>query len=102
MKNRNAPSKVWVSVFAVWGILLSGVLASFVGSPGVIQAFGLNSLLQSKQEQVESLTHDIKRLQLEAIQLDKNKVVQQREIRRVLGYAAQDEIIFDFTPVERL
>jgi hypothetical protein len=36
-------------------------------------------------------------LKADADQLEHSKLVQQREIRRVLGYAADDEIIFDFS-----
>jgi cell division protein FtsB len=91
------PLKLWTGLFALWGLFLSGVFANFVGSPGVIQALRLQSLLGSKQAQVEQLQNDLIRLQNEAVQLDHGKVAQQREIRRVLGYAATDEIVFDFT-----
>lgn len=90
------PGKVWASCFSLWALFLSGVFANFVGSPGVIQAIRLKSLLETKQLQVTKLQDELKRLQTEAVQLEKSKVVQQREIRRVLGYAAPEEIIFDF------
>lgn len=96
MKNLT-PLKLWTGLFAIWGLLLSGVFANFVGSPGVIQALRLKSLLASKQAQVELMQNELIRLQSEAAQLDHGKVAQQREIRRVLGYAATDEIVFDFT-----
>jgi cell division protein FtsB len=41
-------------------------------------------------------------LQAEAELLEKNKLAQQREIRRVLGYVASDEIVFDFSSAEGL
>jgi cell division protein FtsB len=91
------PPKAWACVFAVWAVLLSGVAAQFVGSPGVIQAVRLKNLLASQQADLESEWKEVTRLQDEARYLEKSKVVQQREIRRVLGYAASDEIIFDFT-----
>jgi cell division protein FtsB len=96
MKNLT-PFKLWTGLFAVWGLLLSGVFANFVGSPGVIQALRLKSLLGSKQAQVEQMQNELIKLQNEAAQLDHGKAAQQREIRRVLGYAATDEIVFDFT-----
>ena len=89
--------KVWACVFGLWGLFLSGALASFVGSPGIIQAIRLKNLLESKQANVTRIQEEVRVLTTEAVQLEKSKVVQQREIRRVLGYAAQDEIIFDFT-----
>jgi hypothetical protein len=96
MKKSITPGRVWTVVFAFWGLFLSGVVANFIGSPGIIQSLRLASLLQSKQQLVVQMQGDVKRLQLESVQLEKSKVVQQREIRRVLGYATSDEIIFDF------
>lgn len=87
-----APVKIWIALFAVWVVFISGL----IGSPGVLQAIRLQQLLESKQAQVTQIQSDIRRLQGDASQLEKSRVIQQREIRRVLGYAAQDEIIFDF------
>ena len=97
MKKTVTPGKLWTSVFALWGLFLTGVAANFVGSPGVIQAVRLNSLLKSKQVLVSRMQDEMKHLQFDAVQLERSRVAQQREIRRVLGYAATDEIIFDFT-----
>lgn len=94
---KNSPHKLWSFLFALWGLFLSGVFASFVGSPGVIQAVRLKSLLESKRAQVTKLQADLHKLQAESSMLEHSKVAQQREIRRVLGYTAPDEIIFDFT-----
>jgi hypothetical protein len=91
------PIQLWLCAFALWGLFLSGAGASFVGSPGVIQAVRLKRLLDSKIADQVLLQADLRRLQTEAIQLERSKVTQQREIRRVLGYTAPDEIIFDFT-----
>ena len=96
MKKGITPGKLWTSVFALWGLFLTGVAANFVGSPGVIQAVRLNSLLKSKQSLVTRMQDEMKHLLFEAGQLERSRVAQQREIRRVLGYAAADEIIFDF------
>jgi cell division protein FtsB len=89
--------KAWFAVFSLWGIFLSGILAGFVGSPGVIQAVRLNSLLHAKETQLTELQDELSRIKTEVSGLEKSRVVQQREIRRVLGYAASDELIFDFT-----
>jgi hypothetical protein len=94
------PGRLWASVFGLWAILLSGVFATFVGSPGVIQAIRLGSLLESKQLQVTQMQADLRKLQTEASLIERSRVAQQREIRRVLGYTAPDELIFDFTASE--
>ena len=51
-----------------------------------------------KKAQLLRLQSEIKKLQSEATQLEKSGYFQEREIRKVLGYASSDEIIFDFVP----
>ncbi len=94
------PLRAWTAIFALWSLFLSGAFASFLGSPGVFQLLRLQSLLNSKQAQVSKLQSEIVALQLEGSLLEHNQVAQQREIRRVLGYAAADELIFDFSSGE--
>lgn len=95
---RTSPHRAWLIFFVLWLILLSGVLSSYVGSPGALQAFRLKRLLGLKQVQLSSLKNETVRLRSESVRLEKNHPAQLREIRRVLGYAAKDELIFDFTP----
>ena len=78
-------------------ILLSGVLSSFLGSPGIYQAIQLQEILNSKQSQFDHAENDLMSLQEDSVLLEKSKIMQQREIRRILGYAAPNELIFDFT-----
>ena len=89
-----SPTQLWIAVFLVWSLSLTGI----IGVPGIFHSLRLKSLLASKQGQVTQLQSELKLLQQEALELEKNKVTQQREIRRVLGYAAPDELIFDFSP----
>lgn len=91
------PARLWSAILLLWSVLLTGILTPFVGSPGVIQAIRLQDLLDSRQKQVDQLQDQIRDLQLQAEALRDNRVLQQREIRRVLGYAASDELIFDFS-----
>ena len=91
------PRKLWFWLFATWSLLLSGLLSGWIGSPGVLQAVRLSSLLDAKQDQIAKLEAEIERLETERARLHKSPLAQEREIRRVLGYAAQDEIIFDFS-----
>ena len=94
-------TKIWVGVFAFWAVLLSGVLNSVVGSPGVLQSVRLNSLLQSRQTLLNSIEEEVSQMETEGHRLEKNRLAQEREIRRVLGYAGSDEIIFDFTATQQ-
>jgi cell division protein FtsB len=100
-KSRSRATRIWIAVFAGWGLLLTGAFSQWVGSPGVLQAVRLSNLLQSKQVQAESLEKQIATLEAERVRLEKSPAAQEQEIRRTLGYAAPDEIIFDFTAAER-
>jgi hypothetical protein len=97
MANLMTPARLWTAFFALWAVFLSGALNPFVGSPGIIQAVQTWYWLKSKEVQQAHLEDDVLRLQAEAEQLEKNKLVQHREIRRILGYAAPNELVFDFS-----
>jgi cell division protein FtsB len=97
MRKHLTPGRLWTAFFALWAVFLSGALKPFVGSPGVIQAAQTYYWLKSKETQLSKLEDEVIRLQAEAEKLEKNKLVQHREIRRILGYAAPDELVFDFS-----
>ena len=88
---------LWISLLSLWAMFLSGILSDLAGSPGLIQSYRLHSLLQSRQHELSGLETQIARMDLDRRRLEENTVVQEREIRRVLGYAAKDELIFDFS-----
>jgi hypothetical protein len=91
------PVHLWALLFGLWVLFLSGTLTSFLGTPGAIQAIRLRLTLAGKQEQLTRAEDELLGLQEVAEHLEKSRPVQQREIRHVLGYAAPDELIFDFT-----
>ena len=86
----------------LWLLFLTGAFASIVGSPGIVQAVRLRNLLMSKQKSLDEIKTEVAKLQKEANDLEKNRAIQLREIRRVLGYASPDEIVFDFTEPGKL
>jgi cell division protein FtsB len=88
----------WAILFGCWLLFLTGIFANFVGSPGILQWMRLRNLYSLKQDQLTHLNDELSKLQMEASQLSSNRIAQEKEIRRVLGYASADEIIFDFTP----
>lgn len=90
--------KIWIGLFVLWGFGLSGVVSHLTdrGGPGVLQALRLNALLTSKRDKLASIEAEIQRIQAESADLESNRLVQEREIRKTLGYAAPDEIVFDF------
>lgn len=89
--------KLWLTLFGVWALFLSGWVSPLTGTPGVTQALRLKSLAAEREARVIQLRGDIRSLQADAVQLEKNRFIQQREIRSVLGYAAPDEVVFDFS-----
>jgi cell division protein FtsB len=91
------PHRIWAGIFGVWAFFLTGALSGVFGGPGVIQGIRLQNLLQSRVASLDSIQTEVNQLQSESERLEKSSVVQQREIRRVLGYAAPDEVIFDFS-----
>ncbi len=86
-----------MAVFALWFILLTGTLANFMGPPGILQGIKLRNLLKTRQVVLAELQKELQTLHLETARLETSRSAQVREIRRVLGYAAADELIFDFT-----
>ena len=91
------PTRLWVATFAVWGLLLSGLLEDFTGSPGILQYSRLNHLLELKRADLDRAELDLAAMQQEREALDGNPAFLEREVRRVLGYVAPDELVFDFS-----
>ncbi len=90
-------NRYWVSLFGFWLVLLSGVLTQWGGSPGILQALRLRSLLGAKKQLAAQLQAEVQNQQFEVGRLNRNRFAQEKEIRRVLGYAASDELVFEIT-----
>lgn len=97
MASQTYPSanRKWIILLGCWLLFLSGGFANFVGSPGILQAVRLNNLLQEKTENLRLAKNELQKLRNEANLLENNPFAQMREIRRILGYAAQNELLFD-------
>jgi len=89
--------KKWTFFFLLWAFFLSGFFSHFFGTPGVLQAIELQRLLQTQKKNWNQIQAEIIQLESEIQDFKSNPFTQQREIRKVLGYIAQDEIIFDFS-----
>jgi len=92
--------KKWILIFSLWIVFLSGLPANLIGSPGVLQANRLEYLLTAKVHQLDQAEQEVRKLKTEASLLETNRFWQLREIRRTLGYAAPDEIIFDVSQLQ--
>lgn len=96
-------TRIWIAAFGIWIFFLTGAMASVLGGgPGVIQAVRLYSLLEDKRAKLKQIEMSVDLLERESVRLEGNHAVQRREIRRVLGYTAPDELVFDFSKHERL
>ncbi len=96
--SRMTPNRLWVAIFSLWLFLLSGVFHGFFGgSPGVFQWLQLRALLSDRQTELEKSQLEIAKLEADSVALETDRAVQEREIRRVLGYTSKNEIIFDFS-----
>lgn len=91
------PHRVWLAIFGLWLILLTGVFNRWLGSPGLIQWWRLESLLSQRQAKLVEIENQVLALSSDQVRLERSSVAQQREIRRVLGYVRPDELIFDFS-----
>ncbi len=102
MKNETSGRihRTWLLLFVLWIVFLSGIIKTWVGTPGVYQAIGLRMLLDQKINERELLEKSVASRVKEINDLEKNRLVQEREIRRVLGYTAPGELVFDFPTKE--
>ena len=92
------PNRVWIAIFAFWLFMLSGVTQPFgFGSPGILQFARLRSVLSDRQSESAEIDAENSRIESEAVRLETSPVVQEREIRRTMGYVGENEMIFDFS-----
>lgn len=92
------PNRVWIGIFACWLFLLTGLTHEFgAGSPGLIQFTRLNNLLKNRQSQLIDSDNEIVKVEAESELLEKSRVVQEREVRKTMGYVGENELIFDFS-----
>lgn len=92
------PNRVWAGIFVFWLFMLSGVGQSFgFGSPGLLQFLRLNALLSDRHAQSAEIDLEITKFEADSSALEKSRVVQEREIRKSMGYVGENEIIFDFS-----
>ncbi|MCM0605676.1 MAG: septum formation initiator family protein [Xanthomonadaceae bacterium] len=90
-------NKVWMVVFGLWILILTGIFTPFTDTPGLTQWMRLRSLLNQKRQKIAELDGRHEYLSLEVERLEKSAAHQEREIRKVLGYVAPGELIFDFS-----
>ena len=92
------PNRLWLGFFAIWIILLTGCLDFWFHSPGLKQWYQVESNLHGVRQEIAAIEAKTN-LQLSvAHQLENNVAAQEREVRKVLGYLGEQELVFEFAP----
>jgi cell division protein FtsB len=76
---------------------LTGIFSQILGSPGLIQYWELKDLLAQRAGDAQQLELGIQTLAEAQAALENDPITQKREIRRVLGFVGEDEIVFEFS-----
>ena len=97
MSNLN-PNRAWLFFFGIWALLLTGMFDSWLQSPGLKQWYKVKTSLQTRRQEIDEVEARSNMLQQIAVQLDSNPIAQEREIRKVLGFLGDNEVVFDFVP----
>lgn len=95
-------SAFWLVFFSIWGLLISGIFENAFHAPGIMQAIELKQLESERRLKLIEVENEIALMQNENENLQKNLALQEREIRKTLGYVAEDEILFDFSSTSRI
>jgi len=89
--------KMWLGFFGIWLILVSGVLDFWIKSPGLKQWLQVELLVRKQRQEIATIEAKSESFKHIAYQLENNPIAQEREIRKVLGYLGEQEIVFEFT-----
>lgn len=88
--------RVWAIFFFGWLLLFTGLLHPWVNSPGLKQWLEIRHVLQDQSKDIQMIEVESSRIVGVIRQLETNPVAQQREVRKILGYVDESEIVFDF------
>jgi hypothetical protein len=89
-------NRIWAAFFAIWALILTGLLGFWLKSPGLKQWYSVNSTLREQRQEIAEVEARSLLLTNTAYQLEFNSVAQEREIRKVLGYLGEKELVFEF------
>ena len=95
LKNLNW-NRAWAGFFAIWALLLTGTLGFWLKSPGLKQWYAVSKSLSEERQEIAEVEARSILLSHMAHQLEFNSVAQEREIRKVLGYLGDQELVFEF------
>jgi cell division protein FtsB len=87
--------KLWMGFFGIWLLLVSGLLDFWIKSPGLKQWLQVELLVHKKQQEIAEIEAKSENYKNIIRQLETNPVAQEREIRKVLGYLGEQEVVFE-------
>lgn len=87
--------KAWLIFFGIWFVLVSGILDFWIKSPGLKQWFQVELLVQKRRQEIVDIEAKSESFKNVVKQLENNPIAQEREIRKVLGYLGDQEIVFE-------
>lgn len=88
--------RVWLAFFAIWLFFLTGLFDFWFQTPGLKQWYRVQSSLSLRRQEIADVEARTASLRQITTQLETNPVAQEREIRRVLGYLGEKEVVFEF------
>ena len=89
--------RVWTIFFGIWLVLLSGMLDFWFKSPGLKQWYRVGSVLDGRRQEIADVEARSGLLIQVSRELLNNPSAQEREIRKVLGYLGEQEVVFEFS-----
>ena len=96
----SVPGLIWCLIFPLWLGFLSGLFPGKKIAPGIWQAMQLHAYLGQKNAELAEREASFADLDHEYRRLRDDPAVQETEVRRILGYVASDEVVFDFSEKE--
>ena len=87
--------KLWFAFFGLWLLLISGLFDFWIQSPGLKQWIQVEWLLKGKSQEIAAIEAKSESMKNAIHQLESNPIAQEREIRKVLGYLGDQEIVFE-------
>ena len=74
-------NRIWLGFFAFWFLLLTGLFETWFKSPGLKQWIEINSLLNDKKQEIQTVEATTEEMKNNKRQLETNPAAQEREIR---------------------
>ena len=89
-------NRIWLAFFIFWSVMLTGVFQFWLKTPGLRQWAQLQTILTERKQEIAVVEAHSERLRQTESHLENNPAAQEREIRKVLGFVDDSEMVFEF------